>query len=237
MRIRVLALITIALGGPARGQFVAYLQPPITTSAAGLIPSAWTSPNGFDGDVYTWDKFRLGATVDVSKVGWRGSPVASTTNFNIAIYPSIAAGTQPAIHTAGGDTDGVDALVHYNVTGLTGTPAGTFNGFPMRDYEFTPPATFHAQANTNYWLRILADDGGFGMAKGTGGDGTVFQYFVGGPYYLITPGDTAFTICSTTPVPEPASVLLVGVVALAAGAGGRRVVRMTPAARRSGGPC
>ncbi|MBB6054085.1 hypothetical protein [Armatimonas rosea] len=96
------------------------------------------------------------STADIAKIDWRGS-ASATKNFNIAIYPSIAGGSQPLVPTP--DTNGNTALAAYNVAGLAGASVGTFNGIAMYDYHFDLPTTFQAQANTKYWLRILGDDG------------------------------------------------------------------------------
>jgi hypothetical protein len=125
-------------------------------------------------------------------------------NFNVAIYASIAGGSQPNVTTP--DTQGTTALVSYNALAFSGTPAGVFNGISMYDYNFTLPATFIAQTNTTYWLRILADNGIWGIASASGGNGSDFRYFTGLSMFLNSPGDTAFTLKGAA-IPEPSTSL------------------------------
>ena len=78
----------------------------------------------------------------------------------------------------------------------------------MYDYEFALPTTFNAVAGTKYWLKLYASQGltptyswppDWGLAVGTGGNGSRFDEITGGTaaggtLYYIAGGDTAFTL-------------------------------------------
>jgi hypothetical protein len=211
----------ILTSAPSYAQ-VLYTQSPITnvaspitngaspiTNGASLIQSAWFAPDGPDSYVYTWDSFRLPSTSSITEIDWRGG-TTQTTNFNVAIYASIAGGSQPNVTTP--DTTGNTALVSYNALAFSGTPAGVFNGITMYDYNFALPTSFTAQGDTTYWLRILADDGTWGIASATDGNGSDFRYLTGLSMFLSSPGDTVFTLKGVA-IPEPStSLFLLAVV-------------------------
>jgi hypothetical protein len=175
---------------------VLYSQPP--TSNGVLYQS---SRNGTDYDQYVWDNFAIlsGQTISITEIKWRGGydplkfgsggPVVA---FRVAIYPSIAGGTQPDVTNP--------PLVDYLTGGNAGeTLVGTFGGTIMYDYTFVLPAPFHAMAGTKYWVQIEASQSGipdWGIAAGTGGDGSHFRRTAnaGDVFYQIVPGDAAFTL-------------------------------------------
>jgi hypothetical protein len=185
----------------------AYTQPHDGSGA--IYKSSWYAPNGLDGDEYAYDSFICSSNQPITKIRWRGgytnykqgagkSPVY---DFTIDIYPSIPAGIQPDI-IAG-------PLVTYSVGGNAGeTPAGTFGGIDMYDYEFVLPTAFNAVAGTKYWLKLYASQGvtptygwppDWGFAGGTGGNGSRFDEITGGSLaggtlYYIAGGDIAFTL-------------------------------------------
>jgi len=174
---------------------VVYTQPP---AGAGLLPSAWWTPNGSDYDQYAWDNFSISSNTPVTEVKWRGgsyynSPTTSITGFTIAFYSSIAGNSQPNIATA-------PPLATYTVSGNPGqTPAGIVGGVAMYDYDFVLPTPFQVTAGTVYWIQIEAAEAGIPdwcLAGGSGGDGSYFKQFayVGDKYFLIGPGDAAFTL-------------------------------------------
>ena len=155
-----------------------------------ICKSAWYDPNGLDGDEYAYENFTLNANQPITKLRWRGgytnyksgagkSPVY---DFTISIYPSISAGIQPDI-VAG-------PLKTYVVGSNAGeTYAGNFGGTDMYDYEFVLPTTFNAAAGTKYWIKLYASQGvtptygwppDWGLAKGTGGNGSHFDEITGG---------------------------------------------------------
>ena len=152
-------------------------------------------PDGSDWDQWVWDSFILPSTQAITEIQWRGGfdPAylgsgGPVINFTVAIYPSIAAGTEPAV--AG------PPLVEYETGGNAGqTLAGVFGGATLYDYQFTLPAAFVATGGTKYWVQIEAWQHGipdWGLAQGTGGNGAHFRrVYVN---YQSAPGDAAFTL-------------------------------------------
>jgi hypothetical protein len=173
---------------------IMYSQPP--DPGGGLFQS---SRNGTDYDQYVWDNFMIPTSPVITEIQWRGGydPTkfgsgGPVLDFRVAIYPSIAGGSQPDVVNP--------PLVEYQTVGNAGeTLAGTFGGTVMYDYGFTLPTTFQATGGTKYWLQIEASQGGipdWGIAAGTGGDG---KHFLGIPVagdisYYPVPGDAAFTL-------------------------------------------
>ena len=147
----VLALVTAG----ARGDVPVYTQSP--NPAGGQYKSAWYAPDGLDGDEYVWDAFTLASGTAITQVQWRGAytnylsgaGLAPVYNFTVAIYGSIAGGSQPDIVTG--------PLRRYTVGGNAGeTAAGSAGGVNMYDYHFTFPSPFQAAAGVKYWLQIEA---------------------------------------------------------------------------------
>lgn len=180
--------------------------------AGGLDKSSWYPPDGMDGDQYVWDSFALNSTQSIGEIHWRGgysysalgfgsSPVS---DFTIALYASIGAGSQPNILTR--------PIVQYSVGGNANeTAAGTFGGVAMFDYKFVLPTTFQAVAGTRYWLQIEASQGiapstswppDWGLAYGSGGDNAHFVEIIGGSLaggnrYYSQQNDIAFSLVTS----------------------------------------
>ena len=180
---------------------VIYSQPP--SPGGGLFPSS-RNPGGTDYDQYVWDNFTLQASpgITITDVQWRGgyqSGSGTVTDFTVAIYPSIAGGSQPDVTHA--------PLVQYQTGDSAGeTLAGTVGGIAMYDYHFTLPTAFQATAGTKYWVQIEASQNGipdWGLAVGTGGDGKHFRGMavVGDIHYDASAGDAAFTLLGPAVVP------------------------------------
>lgn len=183
---------------------VLYQQLP--NPSGGSHVSSWWDPDGSNYDRYVWDAFSLGANANVEAIEWRGTFGASgaATNFTVAIYGSIAAGTQPDFTRP--------PLVEYETGGTAGqTYAGLFGGVAMYDHHFTLPAPFPAQAGVKYWVQIEGWQPGFpdwSLAAGLGGDGSHFlcehNNLVGayfgvptGCWFTTRTGDTAFTLLNS----------------------------------------
>jgi hypothetical protein len=175
---------------------VVYTQSP--NPSGGLYQS---SRNGTDYDRWVWDDFAIptGQTVTISEVQWRGGydPAkmgsgGPVQDFRVAIYPSIAGGTQPDV--VGGP------VAAYLTGGPAGeTLAGTFGGVQMYDYHFTLPTAFTASGPAKYWVHLEAFQAGlpdWGVSAGTGGNGTHFMGMAvaGDIAYFIVPGDAAFSL-------------------------------------------
>jgi hypothetical protein len=176
-----------------------------------LLLSAWLDPDGSDLDQYIWDNFTLPSDAVISEIQWFGvyDPLkfgagGAVVDFQISIYPSIAAGTEPAVAGA--------PLVKYLAGGNAAeTLAGTFGTAALYSYSFTLPSAFAATGGVKYWLQIEAFQHGSApdwcLAPGFGGDGNHYQRGAGAGgdiFYRSAPGDAAFTLLGAVPdVPTP----------------------------------
>ena len=166
-----------------------------------LLLSSRLDPDGSDADRYVWDNFTLQKTETITEIDWfggydplrfgAGGPVI---DFDVSIYPSIAANTEPAV--AG------QPLVEYQTGGNAGeTSIGKVGGITMYAYAFNLPVPFIASAGVKYWVQIEAFQHGsipdWGFSVGTGGDGShyVKESGAGGDIiYRSAPYDVAFTL-------------------------------------------
>jgi len=104
--------------------------------------SSLRDPGGSGSDQWVWDDFTLDAARPVTEIQWRGGydPIlfglgGPVFDFEIAIYPSIPAGTAPDVAHP--------PLVHYQVGGNAGeTPAEVLGGVQTYDYRFSLPVPF-----------------------------------------------------------------------------------------------
>jgi hypothetical protein len=166
-----------------------------------LYLSAWLDPNGSDFDQKVWDNFTLQSDATITEIDWVGAydPLkfgigGPVLDFTVAIYPSIAAGTEPAV--AG------PPLVEYQTGGKAGeTSLGVVGGIPMNSYGFSLPVAFSASAGVKYWVHIVASQGGSSpdwcLAAGTGGNGSHYRWGSGSggdSGYRSVPGDAAFSL-------------------------------------------
>ncbi|MCG3125372.1 MAG: hypothetical protein CHACPFDD_00190 [Phycisphaerae bacterium] len=197
--VRALFAISIAAVAPLTSTLagVVYSQP--HSGSGTLYQSSWWDPDDSDYDIHIWDNFTLPSNHAITEVNWRGGFIyggawgGPVVYFTVAIYPSIAANSEPDV--VGGP------LVQYDTPGNAGqTYAGTFGGVAMYDYHFTLPAPFQAAANTKYWVYIVAAQHGipeWAFAQGTGGNGGYFRWVRGAHMYQAPPGDMAFTLISS----------------------------------------
>ncbi|TWT42306.1 hypothetical protein RAS1_34360 [Phycisphaerae bacterium RAS1] len=191
---RLLILAAMLLTGAAVNADTIYSQPP--SPAGGLHQSAWWDPDGSDYDIYIWDNFTLSSSQTITEIRWRGGFIyggsfgGPVLDFSVEIWPSIAAGSQPAV--AG------QPLVRYFTGGNAGeTYAGVFGGAAMYDYQFTLPSPFPATGGVKYWVQIEAYQHGipeWGLATGTGGNGAHFRFLEGASQYQSAPADMAFLL-------------------------------------------
>ncbi len=104
-----------------------------------ILLSAWLDPDGSDFDEYVWDSFILPAGGTITEIDWyglydplkfgKGGPVL---DFQVSIYPSIPAGTEPAI--------AFPPLVKYSTGGnAVETAIGTLGGAVLYAYAFVLP--------------------------------------------------------------------------------------------------
>ena len=110
---------------------IIYRQPP--SPDGGLLPSSWWQPNESSFDHYVWDNFTLDSAQTITEIQWRGGydPArfgsgGPVVDFTVAIYRSIASGTEPDVVNP--------PLISYQAGGNAGeTPVGEFGGIMMYD--------------------------------------------------------------------------------------------------------
>ena len=178
-----------------------------------LFLSSWLDPDGSDFDQYIWDDFTLQSNETITEIQWyggydplRNSMGGPVVDFTVALYPSIAAGTEPAVANP--------PLVTYQTGGnASETTIGQVNGIPMYAYAFSLPVSFTASAGVKYWVHIKAFQHGsgpdWGLAAGTGGNGSHYRWGSGSggdSGFRSIPGDAAFTLLG--PVPDIPTIFL-----------------------------
>jgi hypothetical protein len=181
-----------------------YTQP--VDPSGRLFLSSWLDPDGSDFDQYVWDNFTLQSNETITEIDWFGAydPMRAglggpVLDFTVAIYPSIAAGTEPAVANP--------PLVEYQTGGNAGeTSIGPVNGIPMYSYAFSLPTLFNASAGVKYWVYIVASQQGsspdWSIAAGMGGDGSHYRWGSGSggdSGFRSVPGDAAFTLLGLLP--------------------------------------
>ena len=203
---RILILAALVLISARADAGILYEQPPNPNGAS--YGSAWWEPDGSNYDLYIWDAFTSGYTATINSIEWRGTYGASgsPSNFTVAIYASIPAGSQPDFSQP--------PLFEYETGGNAGqTYAGVFGGVTMYDYSFTLPTPFPVQMGVRYWVQIEGWQSGFpdwSLSAGLGGDGTHFlcehnnipgkRDVPTGCWFTTRTGDTAFRVITSTPL-------------------------------------
>jgi len=194
------ATLLLLTGSPARAEQV-YAKPP--SPAGGVNASSWVTPDGSDSDMYAWEDFTLPVTQTITEVRWRGgyalgAPYGKLIEFRISIFESIPGGSQPLIVAIPENESQEQMLVNFHTGNNAGeTPAGTFGGVAMYDYRATLPTPFVAQAGIKYWIRFEAAQPTYpdwGVANGTGGNGSHFRYSTGLAMFQNVPGDLSFSL-------------------------------------------
>lgn len=178
-----------------------------------ILQSSWLDPDGSDFDIYIWDDFTLLADQTVSVVQWHGGydPLqmgrgGAVVDFTVAIYPSIATGTEPDVANP--------PLVEYQTGGNANeTSIGVVNGIPMYVYQFNLPSSFQATGDTKYWIQIEAFQHGispdWGFASSLTGSGRHYQRGSGAGGDILfrsVPGDIAFTLLGSFPEPATSTI-------------------------------
>ncbi len=194
----------VGVNNPALTTGILYDQP--VDPNGKLLLSAWLDPNGSDFDEYVWDNFTLPSGGTITEIDWhgvydplkfgKGGPVL---DFTVSIYPSISAGTEPAV--------AFPPLVTYQTGGNAGeTAIGTVGSATLYAYAFVLPSLFTASAGVKYWVQIEASQKGtvpdWCLAPGSAGNGSHYWKGrgVGGDVmYRALPGDAAFTLLGSVP--------------------------------------
>lgn len=188
------SFVVLLVGIAANAETVILEQPPDPNG--GLHQSSWWTPDDSDWDQWIWDSFTLETDYAITEVTWRGGYIYgglysnTVVNFTVAIYPSIAANSEPDV--VGGP------LVEYTTGNNAGeTYVGTYGGSKMYDYHFSLPSPFQATAGVKYWMQIEAWQTyvpEWGLATGTGGNGSHFRWLRGAHVYQFAPSDMAFAL-------------------------------------------
>lgn len=162
-----------------------------------------SSSNGSDYDQFVWDDFTLQSTTTIAEIDWFGlyDPAMSgsggpVTDFQVSIYASIAAGSQPDVTSA--------PLVECRTGGNAGeTPVGQSGLATLYGYRCVLATPLQAAAGTKLWLQIEALQNGvpdWSIAAGTGGNASHFRRIshLGDILYQTVPGDGAFALFDQT---------------------------------------
>lgn len=179
---------------------IVFALPPNTASST-LNPSSFLTPDGIDGQGYSYEKFRTNTTEDIIDVRWRGGYTGNNAGSNpvvefvIKFYAATANGFYVDFTTP--------VLKKVTIPGNGGqTPAGVVGGIQMYDYHVTLPSSFHAVAATTYWIQIEASQAGYpltwGLATGMGGDNSHFRETTGSPFTNRS-GDLPITLSAAAP--------------------------------------
>jgi hypothetical protein len=197
MKSLLIGLTLSLLCSPSLGVMVFELPP---DPAGGVGHSSWFPPDGSDNDIYSYEKFLLDSSVPITEVRWRGgyqpAGFGQLTDFTVTFMASTAPnGFYPDCGIPG---EFEVYLVKYQVGGLAGqTYAGSFGGVAMYDYQYTLPQPFQATAGVTYWIRIEGETAGqpfWGVASGTGGNGSHIEYATGTTMFSNWPHDLAFSL-------------------------------------------
>lgn len=186
------------------GTAYASANPVVYQQAPSGTPNAYASQfdTGANGDFSkVYDDFSLAADTTITDIHWLGQYFAgSRTNgvdsFLIQFWSDTSAAPGSLLYAA--------TVTSANETLVSGD---TYS------YDVDLANAFLAQAGTTYWVSIQARmlfPPQWGWSEGTGGNGTAVQDFVGNRSNIAF--DMAFSLTGvpTSRLPEPASVLLVG---------------------------
>ncbi len=174
-----------------------------------LNMSSWVWEEGTDADFYSYESFILPTATDIAAVSWRGgyqyTGYGSVFTFNITIYDSTAGDSQPYCNNPQLEEW---YLADYDTGGVANqTPAGVFGSVQMYDYYYELPVKFHALAGKKYWIRIegliAGSYPGWGIASGSGGNGSHFTFSTGAAMFRFYPNDTCFTLFDAYQTLEP----------------------------------
>ncbi len=177
-----------------------YSQPP--DAAGGVLVSSKVMPDGSDSDMYVYDGFTLDTDAAITEVSWRGgyayaAQYGRVQDFMVTFYGVIEGTSQPSLGYAPAEEQ-TSALAQYDLGSIAGeTGVGVVVGIAMYDYHYTLSTPFQAQADTLYWIRIEAIQPQYpdwGIAAGTGGNGSHIRFSTGAAMFQGPPKDAAFTL-------------------------------------------
>ncbi len=234
-RLRALLIVPVLLAAaPAvRADFIVYNQP--SDFPVSGPPGVWASQidnsvGGLGNFATAYDNFKLPVSLNVTDVHWQGGYFLAPgqpqppfhgdlSGFKISFYANNG-GQPPPLGTAPLATYQINNTANESFVGPE--PGSGNGGNLVYNYSTTLPTPFAVQAGVQYWLAIQADvtniEWGWHTASGPPigpGDGVSYQDFRGdnnSPSQRFKNPDLAFALSSGTPVPEPASVALWGLV-------------------------
>lgn len=214
-RIAAIAALGMALSQAASADPVIYTQ--AWDGNAGMLASQ-NDVGGGNGNFATYyDDFSFTSAQRVTDVHWTGgffnpATVGSIDSFSLNFYA---------------DNGGSPGASVYSATvNAAATSLGDVSGFPMFTYDVDLPLEFLADANTKYWISIVANmtfPPQWGVALSNDGNGVSVQDFFGTRSGLNL--DMAFSLTGTAQVPEPGSLPLVALAVLGMVAAGRRAAQ------------
>ena len=209
----IIAVLALGAAAPAVNADVVFVRPPLTTGQ--LIQSSRVEPDGFDGDAYAYDSFRITGGAAITEVHWRGGYIYNAqygghvNGFVITFYESIVNDSQP--HCNNPEVEDDIFLAQYDVpNNAAETLFGVVGGRTLYDYHFTLPTPFVAAPGVKYWMKI---DGlqpsysDWGICAGAFENGSYFRYLAGINMFQFVPGDLAFTFMGTPTCAAPDAAL------------------------------
>jgi hypothetical protein len=199
-RIGAFLALAALLSVPAEASEV-FSKPP--TPGGGVNSSSWVDPDGTDYDTYSWDEFTLAETQVITEVRWRGgyalnAPYGHAHDFRISFFDSNVTGFEPLI-TALPEKESQETVIAtfhtYDAAGETF--AGVSGGVVMYDYHYTLPTPVTIPGGVKCWFRVVAAQPVYpdwGMATGTGGNGSHFYFNTGTSMFQNWPHDLSFSL-------------------------------------------
>ncbi len=202
------ALGAWALTSAAQAATDVYSQPQngafVATSAVYNVGAAdpgftWS----LDQDEEIWAYFSLPANVSFNRISWYGS--SADGNFGVDLFAAscFSCGVN-LVQTSGTfssnllSSAGPYTPAQVHMTLVTGS---------IYSYYVDLPSTVSLSASSAYAISVVNNyvSSPFLWAGSGTGSGTHLQYVVGQAMFLPGPGNLAFTLTNTAPVPEPAA--------------------------------
>jgi len=194
-----LALAALCVG--AAGATEVFAKPP--TPGGGVNSSSWVAPDGSDSDTYSWDEFTLAETQTITEVRWRGgyalgAPYGHANDFRVSFFDSNISGFEPLITALPEHESQETVIATFHTNDNAGeTYAGVSGGVVMYDYQFRLPTPVTIPGGVKCWFRVVAAQPVYpdwGMATGTGGNGSHFRYTTGAHMFQNWSHDLAFSL-------------------------------------------